>query len=259
MLFLLPILRFQAQSVNDLNQSAKSFSGGSSGGSSSSNGSSDPGSLNPFFLVETIWFMGRGFVLLIREQERLARRNKAENHLFGLEARVGAGTGFSDFVRMQPQARLHLGWLSLDWRQTLLKDRKTEFHSRDLFAWFNFVNHPKFRLRAGTGSYYLLSTRDQYFTYGGAMEIQPATRWTVEAWGTSTQAMGPAAIRPRWELGVRVQHHFWQKGIGRASIFGGYAMQEYFNTHRFATADLGLQFFVSFSRFNERFGAGRSQ
>lgn len=250
-LFLLLAGQGLAQPVKDLSQSAVSGSAGSSSGSSSgqSSGHSDFSPMDGFLLARNIWFLGQCFVLVGREQVRLARRNREENHLFGLEGEVAGGAGLKDFARFQPRIRLHLGVVSLDWRQTMLQDRSSEFNTTDVLAWFNLVNRPVFRLRTGMGNLHLALTRQNYFVYGAAAEVHPGSRLGFEAWATSTSRLINSMVRPRWEAGVRARYVIWQKGLGRASVFGGCSYQEYFRAHPFATLDGGIQMYLSFSRY----------
>jgi hypothetical protein len=61
---------------------------------------------------------------LVNENKRLANVNKFENRLFSLEANALGVTGFRPFTKIQPQVRLHLGWLSMEYWHTLLYNNR---------------------------------------------------------------------------------------------------------------------------------------
>lgn len=258
-LFLLSDSGF-AQSVNNLNQAAKSNSGRSQGNSGSSfggSGNSGGGDLSDgcgtiLEVFRLFVFIGQGIGELGKEEARLARRNQEENTLFCLETNVQAGYGFKDFVKIQPQARLHLGWASLDLRQTILNDRTTEFNTLEFMTWFNFINHSQFKLRTGIGALNLQSTGDSYFLYGAGMEILPSDKVRIELWGNLTQRFTNSEMRPRQEINLRCHYNFWQKGYARASLFGGVANQKYFQELNFTTLDAGVNFLLSFNKFRSK-------
>jgi hypothetical protein len=251
----------QAQSVTDMNKDAGKFSGRGKGGSGSSSGSQSnysssggdaANALNgALFLMETFVYMGRGTVLLAKEEARLYRRNKEQNDLFCVEANAQGGYGFTDFTKLQPQVRLHLGCLSLDYRQTLLNDRRTEFNTWEFLGWMNFVNRPKFKLRIGVGSLGMTNNGNSYFLYGAGVEFRPTQKVRLELWGNLTQNFYGTTIRPRTEINLRGHYDFWQKGRSRASLFAGVSSQKYFGGHDFTTIDLGVNFMVSFHRFTD--------
>jgi hypothetical protein len=255
-LFCLTHLPLVAQPVKDLDKAAKSNSGRSNGGNSGSGGSySSNGDLgSAFFLIETFIYAGQAIVLLVKEEGRLIRRNKEENNLFGLEANVHGGYGMSDFTRLQAQGRLHLGWLSVDVRQTILNDPTTEFQTLDVLAWFNILNLPKAKWRLGMGNLTLQNTRDSYFQYGMGLEFLPFRRTRIEASGELTQRFTSNNVRPRTQVQLQVLYDIWQKGYGKASLKAGVSNQTFFNEHSFTTVDLGARFFLSFSRFPEKIG-----
>jgi hypothetical protein len=244
-----------AQPVKDLNQTAKSNSGRSGGGNSSGSSFDGGGDIGTaFFLIESFIYAGQAIVVLAKEEVRLFRRNKEENDLFGLEANVQGGYGMSDFTRLQAQGRLHLGWLSLDVKQTMLNDPTTEFRTLDMMAWFNILNLPKAKWRLGTGGLSFQNTGDSYFRYGMGLEFIPYRRFRIEASGGLTQKFASEPVRPFSELQLHVLYDIWQKGFGRASLKAGCTHQTFFNQHRFTTADIGARFFLSFARFQEKIG-----
>jgi len=246
-----------SQSVKGLDQAAKGNSGRSTGNSGSSSGYSGSGggdvgsSLNGvLFFFQTFVYMAQGFALLGKEEIRLAKRNRTENNLFSAEANIQGGYGFTDFTKLQAQGRLHLGWLSLDLRQTILNDRTTEFKTLDFMAWFNLANHRNFKLRAGMGNMSLQNTGDSYFLYGAGVEVLPTDKIRIELFGTLTQRFTSSEMRPRQDINLRVHYDFWKKGYAKASFFGGVSSQKYFQDHTLTTVDAGVNFMLSFHRFN---------
>jgi len=252
-----------SQSVSELNKTAKQNSGRSTGnsgtssrssGSNYSSGSSGGGDAEGFFyaflfVARLFTWSGQGIIALAKEEGRLYQKNKELNSLYYLEANGQAGYGFTDFVKLQPQARLHLGWVSFDFRQTYFNDRSTEFKTFDFMTWFNFVNREKFKLRLGVGNLTLQNTNDSYFLYGGAIEVMPAPKWRLELWGNQTQAFTGTLIRPRQEVNFRCHYDFWQKGYGKASFFGGVSNQKYYSDLAFTSFDAGLNFSLSFHKY----------
>ena len=246
--FMLMLHVLQAQSVKDLNKTAKKQPT-----QSSSSGSSYSSSAGDVFmaelLVRSFFWMGHGFVQLGREEARLARLNKQRNHLFCLDIRPQAGYGATGFIRLQPQVRANIGWFSLDLRQTILQDAGDEFKTLGFMFWANFWNREKFRFRGGLGTQHLYTTNQTYFQYGLGADFLPTpkVRFELEAW--QTQKPYGSEIRPLRELLFRVHYAFWTKGILQASIFGGASSQMYFRKLDFTSVDAGLNFRLSASKY----------
>jgi hypothetical protein len=260
-----------AQNVGDLNRRAKESSGkssapkskGSSGSSSfssttSNSSSSDASGCSDLEglvycaegLVYLFVAMGKGIEALADEQTRLAKLNKKENRLFALETNLGGGFGFREYSKLQGQLRWHIGWFSLDYRQNLLYDNSGEFQSREFTTWFNFVNRPEFKLRAGIGSLYFNTTRENFFLYGLGMEILPNAPIRIELWANLTQARNDFGFtRPRQEIGLRLHYDVWRKGFLNGSVFGGISNQQYYSELNFQSIDFGVNYFLSFSKF----------
>jgi len=253
--FLLVLNLVQAQSVKDLNKTAKKqTTQSSSSGNSASSGSSYSGSAGDFFmaelLVRSFFWMGHGFVQLGREEARLARLNKQRNHLFCLDVRPQAGYGATGFIRLQPQVRANIGWFSLDLRQTILQDAGDEFKTLGFMFWANFWNREMFRFRGGLGTQHLYTTSQTHLQYGLGADFLPTpkVRFELEAW--QTQKPYGSEIRPLRELLFRVHYAFWTKGILQASIFGGASSQMYFSKLDFTSVDAGLNFRLSASKYS---------
>jgi len=248
--------QIMGQSVNNLDKASRSYSGKSTGSSgtsgySGSGGGGDAGAaLNGIlFFIRAFAYMGQGIVQLGREDVRLAERNKTENNLFFVEANAQGGYGFTDFTKIQAQGRVHLGWATFDLRQTLLNDKSTEFKTLEFMSWFNLVNHPTFKLRTGLGNLSLQNTGDSYFLYGAGIEVLPTDKLRFELWGNLTQRFTGTEIRPRQEINLRCYYDFWKKGYAKASFFGGASSQKYYGEYSFTTLDAGVNFMLSFHRF----------
>ena len=248
--FLLTIHSLSGQTIQDLNKAAKK---NASGNRPSNYGSSYYGSSNDAFaaymLVRSLIWMGQGMVQLGREQVRLASRNKEENHLFCLDIKPQAGYGLTGFVRLQPQIRANIGWLSLDVRQSILQDAKDDFRMLSLMFWVNFWNKGKFRFRAGLGGNHFNSGGDANFQYSLGAEFIPSSRIRFELEAVQSQRMTGSSLRPIQEIQFRAYHPLRTKGILQLSIFGGVSSQKYFSELEYSTLDAGLNFRLSASKF----------
>lgn len=257
------VASLQGQSVNNLDKTARSYSGKSTGNSGktysssgssgySGSGSGDNGGCGLdgiFFLFKTFVYLAQGIGELGKEEIRLAERNRTENNLFYLEANGQGGYGFTDFTKIQAQGRLHLGWATFDLKQTLLNDKSTEFKTLEFMTWFNLVNRPTFKLRTGLGNLSLQNTGDSYFLYGAGIEVLPSEKLRFELWGNLTQRFTGTEIRPRQEINFRCYYDFWKKGYAKASAFAGASSQKYYRDYNFTTLDAGVNFMLSFHRF----------
>ena len=87
--FFLNLLCLEAQTIKELNKAAQSNSGKKNQNTNSySRGSND--GLAAFMLLRSLFWMGQGMGNLAREEARLARRNREENHLYCLDIRPPA-------------------------------------------------------------------------------------------------------------------------------------------------------------------------
>ena len=248
LLIFLNLFSLQAQTIKDLNKAAKSNTSSRPGSSSSSyRGSND--AFAAWMLLRSILWMGQGMGQLGREEVRLARRNKEENHLFCLDVKPQAGYGLTGFVRLQPQVRANIGWFSLELKQSILQDASAEFKTLGFMFWLNFWNKGKFRFRAGAGSLGLNTTGESFFQYALGAEFIPSPKIRFELEAGLSESLQGGEIQPLREIQFRVYHPFWTKGVLQASVFGGATSQQYFENLDFTTLDAGLNFRLSASRF----------
>lgn len=196
-------------------------------------------------------FFGSIFLRLGQEESRLFQRNKTENRLFALDVSGTAGIGTKAFWRIQPQARLHLGWFSLEYRQNHLFDVTGNFKTQEFNLWLNFVNLNELKLRGILGSLYMTSNRESYLNYGVSAEYLFKIPLRMEGWALFTNLDYNLVSRARRELGIRIHYDFWEKGHLKSSIFTGYSTQNYFNQFKFHTIDLGVNYFLSFHNFTK--------
>jgi hypothetical protein len=246
-LILLSPLSLQAQTIKDLNKAAKGNSSRPGSSGQSYRGSDD--AFAAWMMLRSLIWIGQGMGHLSREEVRLAKRNKEENHLFSLDVKPQAGYGLTGFVRLQPQIRANVGWFSLDLKQSILQDASSEFKTLGFMFWMNFWNKGRFRFRGGVGSLGLNTTGESFFQYALGAEFipSPKIRFELEA-GMSESLLG-TALQPLREIQFRVYHPFWTKGFLQASVFGGAGSQQYFESLDFSTLDAGLNFRISASRY----------
>jgi|GEM_PF-6989021 hypothetical protein len=248
LLIFLHLHSLQAQTVGDLNKAAKSNASSRPGSSSNSyRGSND--AFAAWMLLRSILWIGQGMGQLGREEIRLARRNKEENHLFCLDIKPQAGYGLTGFVRLQPQLRANLGWFSLDLKQSILQDASDEFKALGFMCWMNIWNKGKFRFRAGAGTLGLNTFGETYFQYALGAEFIPSPKIRFELEAGMSESLQGGGVQPLREIQFRVYHPFWTKGILQSSVFAGAASQQYFESLDFTTLDAGLNFRLSASRF----------
>jgi len=237
-----------AQTIKDLNKAARDNSGKRPQvGGGQYAGSND--AFAAYMLVRSFIWMGQGMLQLGKEQSRLAKRNKEENHLYSLEIRPQAGYGLRSFVRLQPQARANLGCISVDLKQTILQDANAEFKTLGLMFWMNFWNRGRFRLRGGAGSLGINTSGETFFQYGIGAEFHPNPKVRLELEANQTERIYGTETRPFRDLNFKVHYHFWTKGILQASVFGGACSQQFYNGLDFTSLDAGLNFRLSASKF----------
>ena len=210
------------QNVRDLNQATRDNASRSSSSSSSISESSNLNSSESddlsgcgAALEGLVYFfvaIGKGLEALVFEEKRLAVINKTENRLFALEANAAGGIGFRPFTKIQPQIRLHLGWISFDYKHNLLYDNSGGFQSREFLTWLNFVNGKNFKLRTGIGALHFNTTRENFLLLGLGFEILPNNApIRIEAWTNLNPINEGTFKRQRQEVGCRMHYEFWEK------------------------------------------------
>lgn len=193
--------------------------------------------------------MGDGIGALATEQKRLFQRNKIENRLYALETNFGGGIGFRQYNKINPQIRLHAGWVSLEYRQNYLFDNSGEFRSREFMANLNFVNLEEFKFRMGYGAIYFNDVDEVFPLFGIGMEILPMGPFRVELWGNLSLPANGYTIVARREVGIRFHYDIWKKGFLNSSLHLGVSNQNFYESLSYPSVDIGLNYFLSFSRF----------
>ncbi|HRH35422.1 MAG TPA: hypothetical protein PKY12_10195, partial [Catalimonadaceae bacterium] len=96
---------------------------------------------------------------------------------------------------------------------------------------------------------YLNEVDEVFPLLGMGLEFFPARSLRLELWGNFTPLSNGYTVWTRSEVGFRLHYNIWQKGFLNSSLHIGVSNQNYYDTLSFPSVDVGLNYFLSFSRF----------